>query len=82
MIEILPCPFCDSKDIKYSLKVTGNFEKQYRSTMYCNQCFAYGPRVLTKKIKGDDYPGRSAIERNEEYMIAAIIAWNERSIKC
>ena len=74
-----PCPFCgESEKIKFSLKRTGRFEVQYHAAMYCDNCHTYGPRVLTPKVKHNDYKGRAAMESNEEIRKQAKMAWNTR----
>jgi Lar family restriction alleviation protein len=79
MAELLPCPFCGSTDIRYSLKVTGRFDVRYHASMYCNKCHCYGTRTLTKTVRHDDYKGRRSIEYDSETKQEAIEAWNRRA---
>ena len=77
-MEAIPCPFCGSNDIRYSLKITGHFDVRYHAAMYCNNCHCYGPRTLTVKVSNNDYKGRSSIEKDETIKQKAIEKWNER----
>ena len=81
-MEIKPCPFCGSIDIKPSLKVSsaGCAEVRYHATMYCNKCHCYGPRVITKVVRYDDYSGRTELEKDQEIKEKAIDAWNKREV--
>ena len=76
--ELKPCPFCESTDIRYSLKITGHFDVRYYAAMYCNKCHCYGPRTLTKVVPHDDYKGRQEIEKDNSVKQEAIEAWNRR----
>ena len=77
--ELKPCPFCGGTDIRCSFKVAGRFIKQYRVAMFCNDCHAYGPRILTIKKEHDDYRGRDAVTKDERYEAEATEAWNRRA---
>lgn len=77
---LLPCPFCEGEDIRFSLKVanrcTGNDYVLWHGTMYCNDCNAYGKRVLcrsTEKYRPSD------VEKGNFENYAAV-AWNTRII--
>ena len=74
----LPCPFCGSLSIKYSLKVAGDGyrNRYYNAQCYCTKCNTYGPRVKSKKIEGDY--NRSSVEKDVELKMAAEKAWNTR----
>lgn len=76
--ELKPCPFCGSKDIRYSLKVTGHFDIRYHASMYCNKCHCYGARTVTKTIPFGEYKGRYEIEADESVKEKAIELWNRR----
>lgn len=78
-LELKPCPFCGSTDIRYSLKVTGHFDVRYHASMYCNKCHCYGARTVTEQVSDNDYKGRSSIERDETIKQKAIEAWNRRA---
>lgn len=78
--ELKPCPFCGSIDIRYSIKVSGHFEVRYRASMYCNKCHCYGPRVVTKTVRNNDYGGRYSLEADEHLKEKAIELWNTRTV--
>lgn len=76
MSELKPCPFCGSKDIRFSAKTTTiRFERAYHFAMYCRKCNCYGARVLWKH-DGKIY--RGDIGENEEFKKWAAEAWNRR----
>ena len=77
--ELLPCPFCGSTDIRYSLKITGHFGVRYHASMYCNKCHCYGARTLTEKVNQNDYKGRYHIEQDETIKQKAVDIWNTRT---
>ena len=79
MAELLPCPFCGSTDIRYSLKITGRFDVRYHASMYCNKCHCYGARTLTEKVNHNDYKGRHQIEQDETIKQKAVDLWNTRT---
>lgn len=74
--EIKPCPFCGSKDIRYSIK-TANSKRDYYGQCYCNSCKSAGPRV-----RFDPEPEscwiRYAAEDCEKAKKDAIDMWNKR----
>lgn len=37
--NLIPCPFCGSEDLEFSVEVVGDMYAFYR----CNDCFACGP---------------------------------------
>lgn len=76
----IPCPFCDSPDIHYSTKsVNSRDTTQIKAACFCNNCHAYGPRVLSSPIKRTDYKGRDDIMKNPEIKALAIEKWNTRN---
>lgn len=77
--ELKPCPFCGSKDIRYSLKITGYFDIIFHASMYCNKCHCYGARTSTESVKYSDYKGRTATEKDASIKQKAIEAWNRRA---
>lgn len=79
--ELAPCPFCGSEDIRDSVKIAGNYELQYRVTMYCNKCYCYGPRIRTKAFNRYDYKSRDeCVEHGmSEAKRQAAEAWNRRT---
>lgn len=77
--SLKPCPFCGSKDICYSTKISRHFEVRYFATMYCNKCHCYGPRTLSKVINRDDYKCRDDIAKDDTIKANAIDAWNRRA---
>lgn len=81
MAKLLPCPFCGSTDIRYSLKITGHFDVRYHASMYCNKCHCYGARTLTTVVRNNDYKGRTSIEQDETIKQKAIDKWNTRTLK-
>ena len=78
-INLKPCPFCGSNDVRFSMKVSGSYNLRYRATMYCNKCHCYGPRTLTEDVYQFDYPGRDAIQSDEKVHAQAEYAWNRRA---
>ena len=80
MPKIKRCPFCGNNQIGYSLKVTGHFDVRYHAQMYCKKCRTYGPRVLTKISKHDDYKNRQEIENDKKIKEEAIEKWNKRNV--
>lgn len=74
--ELKPCPFCGGNRIAYSMKTaTSNYERIYRTAMYCEDCNAYGGRVIVHPTHSDRYD----IERFDANKQAAIDAWNRRA---
>lgn len=71
-----PCPFCKSTNIEYSIKVSSRTRTSstYHMSMYCKNCFCYGPRILVKPKE----TRRIDIENNITYKQRAIDAWNRR----
>lgn len=73
---IKTCPFCQSDDIRYSVKTTTiKFKPAYHATMYCNHCHCYGPRIL---YKTDPDTSRYSIEQDDALKKCAMDAWNFR----
>lgn len=70
----MPCPFCGSHNISYSVKTTGRWERKYHVAMYCKDCNCYGKRILITPTETSRYD----VERNIEYKQLAIDAWNTR----
>ncbi len=72
-----PCPFCGSKDIKFSVKTAqSNFERIYHASLYCNSCHCYGSRVLRHVNENES---RSDIENDAQLFKQAADAWNRRA---
>lgn len=71
---VIPCPFCGSHNISYSVKTTGRWERKYHVAMYCKDCNCYGKRILITPTETSRYD----VERNIEYKQLAIDAWNTR----
>ena len=71
---VIPCPFCGSHNIGYSVKTTGRWERKYHVAMYCKDCNCYGKRILITPTETSRYD----VERNIEYKQLAIDAWNTR----
>jgi Lar family restriction alleviation protein len=77
-IAIKSCPWCGSKDIKFSSKTMGDsYERKTKYnrrhvSMYCDNCKTYGPRSI---VEGTSYNGC-----NNEGLDTAIKAWNRRFI--
>lgn len=70
------CPFCQSDDIRYSVKKTTiKFEPAYHAAMYCNHCHCYGPRILHK---GKREKSRYDFECEDVLKKCALDAWNFR----
>ena len=78
MTKLKPCPFCGGKDIRQSIKITGRFDVAYHVAYFCSDCHCYGARILTPKVRHNDYKGRASIETNERYRELAAEAWNRR----
>lgn len=74
----LPCPFCGSLAIRYSLKVanSGYTDRYYHAQCYCTNCNTYGPRIKSK-IVDSTYTIR-AVQNDEELRLSAEKAWNTR----
>lgn len=71
---VVPCPFCGSHNIGYSVKTTGRWERKYHVAMYCKDCNCYGKRILITPTETSRYD----VERNIEYKQLAVDAWNTR----
>lgn len=78
-MNLNPCPFCSSPKIKYSTKKSGKYkEEYYQAAFYCDDCHAYGPRVISKKFDGDYITGYYI--RNDEILKAeAAKLWNQQN---
>lgn len=75
-IELKPCPFCGSTDIRYSIKTAmhrGN-KQIHRVAMFCWDCNCYGARTLI------DTSGRNRyhVEKDTRFEKIAIESWNRR----
>lgn len=70
----MPCPFCGSHRIGYSIKTMGRRANKYHVAMYCKDCNCYGKRTI---VDGKN-EFRSGIEKIPEYKQLAIDAWNTR----
>ncbi len=80
MGELKPCPFCGGKNLGVSEKsVSRDYGTaiKYQVAIYCKDCYAYGTRVLTEKIKSNVYP-RAWVNLPEAKEKAAE-AWNRRA---
>lgn len=75
---IKPCPFCQSTNIKYSLKTSGRFTIIYHACFYCADCHTYGPRVRSKGFENNDYSRRVEAENNDALKEEALLKWNTR----
>lgn len=90
-MNVLPCPFCGSTDIKYSVKkapdrvdmdvstgklVVTHFIRFYIA-MYCDNCHCYGRRIL---IDSDNKIKRMNLSNDPKYREFAEKAWNERTV--
>lgn len=71
---VMPCPFCNSHRIGYSIKTMGRRTNKYHVAMYCKDCNCYGKRTI---VDGKN-KFRSGIEKIPEYKQLAIDAWNTR----
>lgn len=71
---VMPCPFCGSHRIGYSIKTMGRRANKYHVAMYCKDCNCYGKRTI---VDGKN-EFRSGIEKIPEYKQLAIDAWNTR----
>lgn len=71
---VIPCPFCGSDNIGYSIKTMGRRANKYHVAMYCKDCNCYGKRTI---VDGKN-EFRSGIEKIPEYKQLAIDAWNTR----
>ena len=76
--KLLPCPFCSSNNIGYSIKTKGIRAKKYHVAMYCKDCNCYGKRTIIDVDTDGDYAFRTDVERNPEYKQIAIKSWNTR----
>jgi hypothetical protein len=59
MYKLKDCPFCGSKRLAISEKSVqqdSGTSVQYRVAVYCRDCNAYGPRVLSGKFKKNVWP--------------------------
>lgn len=72
-----PCPFCNSRNIEYSIKVASRTQAKanYHVCMYCKDCNCYGRRVL---VTLDNHVRRN-IENNANIRKLAEDAWNNRA---
>ena len=68
MIQANNCPFCDSSKMDISIKTSGRWTRYYHVAVYCKNCHAYGPRVISNV---DNY--RKAPEEDKN---TAINLWN------
>ena len=75
--DLKPCPFCGGKDIRYSVKRAGRFERIYHAAMYCNACHCYGARIHTAPMK-NDYSSRHEVQNDNMLKYYAADAWNRR----
>jgi len=73
--DIKSCPFCASNKVMYSSRFSGS---QYRASVYCDTCHAYGPRILSESVKGMDYQKRRELQNCLILKKDAIEAWNSR----
>ena len=78
--KLLPCPFCSSNNIGYSIKTKGIRANKYHVAMYCKDCNCYGKRTIVDvDVDADrEYAFRTDVERNAEYKQIAIKHWNTR----
>ena len=77
-IKLLPCPFCGSHNIDYSVKTMGLRAKKYHVAMYCKDCNCYGKRAIVDVECDGYYAFRFEVERNPKYKEIAINNWNTR----
>lgn len=47
LTNINNCPFCGSKKVDISIKTAGRWDRYYYVSVYCKDCHAYGPRVIS-----------------------------------
>lgn len=66
--QINNCPFCDSDKLDISIKTSGRWERYYHVVVYCKNCHAYGPRVISRV---DNYRKVTEEDKNQ-----AIALWN------
>lgn len=80
---VLPCPYCGSRKIRYSIKTNSKFsDVWYNACCYCADCNAYGPRARSEKYNtSSGYLNRVNVENNTELMESAMKLWNTRAIK-
>lgn len=79
MNKLKACPFCGSSNLEYSTKAKPNGRKrQYHATIYCKDCRAYGPRVLSQNITDSEYIKRTDMRNDDKLEEATIEAWNTR----
>lgn len=78
MTKIKPCPFCGSKNIGYSTKKRNAIGYSYYVvSMYCKDCGAYGPTVLTEHFDHYDYD--NWVDKDKDpCKEQAINCWNKR----
>ena len=74
-----PCPFCKSKDVRYSVSTADKKAHYYYSQCYCNTCKACGPRV--RFIPEGLIKNRYAAENDKTAKNTAIYFWNMREGK-
>ena len=74
--QLKPCPFCGSKELDYSFKVSSRRggTSDYHCSIFCKKCHCYGKRVLVHI----DSRYRFAIENDERAKGLAMQAWNNR----
>lgn len=78
--DIKPCPYCGSKDIRYSVAIANNKQvPRYHAQCYCNNCKANGPRVIfTPDLKDEKGFSRSLAEKDSYAKAEAIKMWDNR----
>ena len=77
-IELKPCPFCGSTDIKLSMKTMGRWDvHKFHIAMYCKTCNCYGKRSIYE-YKGERYSGFRK-KMQEEALEIAMREWNTRA---
>lgn len=74
--QLKSCPFCGSKELDYSFKVSSRRGKtsDYHCSIFCNKCHCYGKRVLVHI--NSRY--RFDIENDRHSKELAMQAWNDR----
>lgn len=80
--NLKPCPFCGSNKLDISSKRVQTYDyTNYRTCVYCKDCYGYGPRVLVKHVEPDKpyYLRSMNIDFNEVAKEEAVKAWNDRS---
>ena len=78
MSELNPCPFCGSNKIGYSTKLKHYRGQSYiQACFYCEDCNAYGSRVLGDKFKMYSKPRERAV-LDKDVKEKAKEMWNRR----